>query len=79
MNFDKPEMLDFLPQNGASEAPGSLMENLTGAFDAMKYTGGAGANSRGYTLLDVWTPIIDELNETGADFENPAIWLFDSI
>ncbi len=79
MNFDKPEMLDFLPQNGVSEAPGSLMENLTGAFDAMKYTGGAGANSRGYTLLDVWTPIIDELNETGADFENPAIWLFDSM
>ena len=79
MNFDKPEMLDFLPQNGISEAPGSLMENLTGAFDAMKYTGGAGANSRGYTLLDVWTPIIDELNETGADFENPAIWLFDSM
>ena len=79
MNFDKLEMLDFLPQNGISEAPGSLMENLTGAFDAMKYTGGAGANSRGYTLLDVWTPIIDELNETGADFENPAIWLFDSM
>ena len=79
MNFDKPEMLDFLPQNGISEAPGSLMENLTGAFDAMKYTGGAGANSRGYTLLDVWTPIIEELNETGADFENPAIWLFDSM
>ena len=79
MNFDKPEMLDFLPQNGISEAPGSLMENLTGAFDAMKYTGGAGANSKGYTLLDVWTPIIDELNETGADFENPAIWLFDSM
>jgi len=79
MNFDKPEMLDFLPENGRSEAPGPLMENVTGAFDAMKYTGGAGANSRGFTLLDVWTPIIDELNETGADFENPAIWLFDSM
>lgn len=79
MNFDKPDRLDVLPQQGLSAPPSTFTENLTGAFDAMKYTGGTGGNSKGFTLLDVWSPIIEELNETGADFENPAVWLFDAM
>ena len=79
MNFDKPDRLGVLPQQGLSAPPSTFTENLTGAFDAMKYTGGTGGNSKGFTLLDVWSPIIEELNETGADFENPAVWLFDAM
>jgi len=78
MNFDKPDSLDFLPQNGISQAPNSITENLTGAFDATKYTGGTGSNSKNFTLLDVWSPIVEELNSTGGEFENPAIWLFEN-
>jgi predicted kinase len=78
MNFDKPDSLDFLPQNGISQAPNSITENLTGAFDATKYTGGTGSNSKNFTLLDVWSPIVEELNSTGNEFENPAIWLFEN-
>jgi len=68
MNFDKPDSLDFLPQNGISQAPNSITENLTGAFDATKYTGGTGSNSKNFTLLDVWSPIVEELNSTGGEF-----------
>jgi hypothetical protein len=78
MNFDQPDTLDFLPQNGISKAPNSLVENLTGAFDAMTYTGGTGSNSKNFTLLDVWSPIVEELNSTGGEFENPAVWLFEN-
>ena len=78
MNFDKPDTLDFLPQNGISQAPNSVAENLTKAFDAIKYTGGTGSNSKNFTLLDVWSPIVEELNSAGNQFENPAIWLFEN-
>ncbi len=78
MNFDQVDKLDFVPEDALTEAPNSLSENLTGAFDAMKYTGGTGSNSKNFTLLYVWSPIIEELNSTGGEFENPAIWLFEN-
>lgn len=78
MNFDQVDRLDFLPEDALTEAPNSLSENLTSAFDAMKYTGGTGSNSKNFTLLDVWSPIVEELNSTGGEFENPAIWLFEN-
>ena len=75
MNFDKVEKLDISPEQVVSTPPNTLLENLTISFDVSKYNGGSGSNSKAFTMLDVWGPIVDELNETGADFENPAVFL----
>jgi len=74
MNFDKPDRLDFLPQNGISEAPGTLTENLTTAFDTFVFKEGAGSASQVFTMVEVWNPIIDALKENGADFVNPGFY-----
>ena len=79
MNFDKPDRLDILPQNGLTESPSSLVENLVIAFDVGKYNGGSGRNSKAFTLMDVWDPIIDLANENGGDFENPGVYLSGSV
>tara|TARA_R110001632_G_scaffold118447_1_gene230880 strand:- start:3760 stop:7221 length:3462 start_codon:yes stop_codon:yes gene_type:complete len=75
MNFDKPDRLDILPQSGLSVPPNTLTENLTTAFDVSKFNGGSGSNSKAFTMLEVWGPIIDLANENGGDFENPGVYL----
>jgi len=75
MNFDKVDKLDFAPGQTVSTPTNTLLENLTISFDVSKYNGGSGSNSKAFTMLDVWGPIVDELNENGADFENPAVFL----
>lgn len=75
MNFDKPDRLDILPQNGLSVPPNTLTENLTTAFVVSKFNGGSGSNSKAFTMLEVWGPIIDLANENGGDFENPGVYL----
>ena len=75
MNFDKQDPLNILPTQLLNEPPSSLVENLTTAFDVYKYEGGSGENSRAFTVLDVWDPIVDLVNENGGNFENPGIYL----
>ena len=79
MNFDKPDRLDFLPQNGLSKAPGTLTENLTTAFDSLLFDSSAGSMSKAFTMLEIWEPIVNELKENGAEFMNPAVWLADAM
>ena len=77
MNFDKPDRLNFLPQNGLSKAPGTLTENLTTAFDSLLFDSSAGSMSKAFTMLEIWEPIVNELKENGAEFMNPGVWLSD--
>tara|TARA_R110000751_G_scaffold40935_2_gene96579 strand:+ start:8717 stop:11134 length:2418 start_codon:yes stop_codon:yes gene_type:complete len=79
MNFDKPDRLNFLPQNGLSKAPGTLRENLTTAFDSLLFDSSAGSMSKAFTMLEIWEPIVNELKENGAEFMNPAVWLADAM
>ena len=73
MNFDRLEKLDVAPEQIISTPTNTLLENLTIAFDVSKYNGGSGSNSEAFNLIDIWGPIVEELNEGGADFENPAV------
>jgi len=73
MNFDRLEKLDVAPEQIISTPTNTLSENLTIAFDVSKYNGGSGSNSEAFNLIDIWGPIVEELNEGGADFENPAV------
>jgi predicted kinase len=59
--------------------PGTLTENLTTAFDVARFNGGSGANSKAFTMLEVWGPIVDLANQNGGDFENPGIYLSSSL
>ena len=79
MNFDQPDRLDILPQQGLQAPPGTLTENLTTAFDVARFNGGSGANSKAFTMLEVWGPIVDLANQNGGDFENPGIYLSSSL
>lgn len=79
MNFDQPDRLDILPQQGLQAPPGTLVENLTTAFDVARFNGGSGANSKAFTMLEVWGPIVDLANQNGGDFENPGIYLSSSL
>ena len=79
MNFDQPDPLDILPQQGLQAPPGTLTENLTTAFDVARFNGGSGANSKAFTMLEVWGPIVDLANQNGGDFENPGIYLSSSL
>ncbi len=79
MNFDQPDPLDILPQQGLQAPPGTLVENLTTAFDVARFNGGSGANSKAFTMLEVWGPIVDLANQNGGDFENPGIYLSSSL
>tara|TARA_R110000824_G_scaffold19432_1_gene75234 strand:+ start:2505 stop:5624 length:3120 start_codon:yes stop_codon:yes gene_type:complete len=74
MNFDKVDRLDFLPENGISEAPGTLTENLTTAFNTFLFKEGAGSASQVFTMVEVWRPIVDALKENGANFANPGFY-----
>ena len=79
MNFDQPDPLDILPQQGLQAPPGTLTENLMTAFDVARFNGGSGANSKAFTMLEVWGPIVDLANQNGGDFENPGIYLSSSL
>ena len=79
MNFDQPDRLDILPQQGLSAPPGTLAENLTTAFDVARFNGGSGSNSKAFTMLEIWGPIVDLANENGGDFENPGMYLAGSL
>lgn len=79
MNFDKPDRLDILPQQGLTAPPGTLAENLTTAFDVARFNGGSGSNSKAFTMLEIWGPIVDLANENGGDFENPGMYLAGSL
>jgi len=79
MNFDKPDRLDVLPQQGLTAPPGTLAENLTTAFDVARFNGGSGSNSKAFTMLEIWGPIVDLANENGGDFENPGMYLAGSL
>ncbi len=79
MNFDKPDRLDILPQQGLTAPPGTLAENLTTAFDVARFNGGSGSNSKAFTMLEIWGPIGDLANENGGDFENPGMYLAGSL
>lgn len=79
MNFDQPDRLDILPQQGLQAPPGTLTENLTTAFDVARFNGGSGANSKAFTMLEIWGPIVDLANQNGGDFENPGIYLSSSL
>ena len=79
MYFDQPDPLDILPQQGLQAPPGTLTENLTTAFDVARFNGGSGANSKAFTMLEVWGPIVDLANQNGGDFENPGIYLSSSL
>ena len=48
------------------------LDSLVGGFEAAKYTGGGGRNSRAMVEAEVWQPILDELREYGLDFNNPG-------
>ena len=78
VDFDKPDRLDFPPQSALGSAPGTLTQNLTTAFDVAKYNGGTGENSKAFTMLEVWRPIVEEIRSAGGDFGNPASFLFTS-
>lgn len=41
MNFDQPDPLDILPQQGLQAPPGTLTENLTTAFDVARFPAGS--------------------------------------
>lgn len=73
--FWQSRSVRFYPDQTVSKPTNTLLENLTTAFDVSKYNGGSGSNSKAFTMLDVWGPIVDELNESGANFENPAVFL----
>ena len=79
MNFDQPDRLDVLPQQGLTAPPGTLAENLTTAFDVARFNGGSGSNSKAFTMLEIWGPIVDLANENGGDFENPGMYLAGSL
>jgi len=79
MNFDQPDRLDVLPQQGLTAPPGTLAENLTTAFDVVHFNGGSGSNSNAFTMLEIWGPIVDLANENGGDFENPGMYLAGSL
>jgi hypothetical protein len=79
MNFDQLDPLDILPQQGLTAPPGTLTDNLTTAFDVARFNGGSGANSKAFTMLEVWGPIVDLANQNGGDFENPGIYLSSSL
>tara|TARA_Y100000385_G_C13083220_1_gene635025 strand:+ start:244 stop:2625 length:2382 start_codon:yes stop_codon:yes gene_type:complete len=79
MNFDQPDRLDILPQQGLQAPPGTLRENLKTAFDVARYNGGSGANSKAFTMLKVWDPIVELANQNGGDFENPGQYLSSSL
>ena len=48
------------------------LDSLLGGFEAAKYTGAGGRNSRAMVEAEVWQPILDELREYGLDFNNPG-------
>jgi len=48
------------------------LDSLLGGFEAAKYTGGGGRNSRAMVEAEVWQPILDELREYDLDFDNPG-------
>ena len=48
------------------------LDSLLGGFEAAKYTGGGGRNSRAMVEAEVWQPILDELREYDLDFANPG-------
>ena len=48
------------------------LDSLVGGFEAAKYTGGGGRNSRAMVEAEVWQPILDELREYDLDFANPG-------
>lgn len=50
----------------------SNLDSLLGGYEVGKYSGGAGSNSKGIVEAEAWQPILDELREYGADFENPG-------
>jgi len=79
MNFDQPDPLDILPQQGLQAPPGTLVENLKTAFDVARFNGGSGANSKAFTMLKVWDPIVELANQNGGDFENPGQYLSSSL
>jgi len=48
------------------------LDSLLGGFEAAKYTGAGGRNSRAMVEAEVWQPILDELREYDLDFDNPG-------
>ena len=63
MNFDQSDSMDEYDPNGIEFPMDPLLENITESFGNQLFTGAAGANSKAFVQLDIWTPIIDELNQ----------------
>jgi hypothetical protein len=79
ITFDRADKLDVLPNQLNNRPSGSILENLTAAYDSGKYSGGAGANSDFMTAQEIWGPILDELKTNGLDVEDPTMFLYTSF
>jgi hypothetical protein len=79
ITFDQTDKLDILPNQLNNRPSGSILENLTAAYDSGKYSGGAGANSDFMTAQEIWGPILDELKTNGLDVEDPTMFLYTSF
>jgi hypothetical protein len=79
ITFDQTDKLDVLPDQLNNRPSGSILENLTAAYDSGKYSGGAGANSDFMTAQEIWGPILDELKTNGLDVEDPTMFLYTSF
>jgi hypothetical protein len=79
ITFDRADKLDILPNQLNNRPSGSILENLTAAYDSGKYSGGAGANSDFMTAQEIWGPILDELKTNGLDVEDPTMFLYTSF
>ena len=63
MNFDASDPMDEYDPNGIEFPMDPVLQNITESFGNQLFTGAAGANSKAFVQLDIWTPIIDELNQ----------------
>tara|TARA_R110000850_G_scaffold238679_2_gene363336 strand:- start:2448 stop:6320 length:3873 start_codon:yes stop_codon:yes gene_type:complete len=63
VNFDASDPMDEYDPNGIEFPMDPVLQNITESFGNQLFTGAAGANSKAFVQLDIWTPIIDELNQ----------------
>ena len=66
--------LNINPDQLTSEAvPTGFIPNVKAGFNFGMVSGMAGEDSKAHTEMQIWGPIIEELNkQTGEKFENPA-------
>lgn len=73
--------LNINPDQLTSEAvPTGFIPNVKAGFNFGMVSGMAGEDSKAHTEMQIWGPIIEELNkQTGEKFENPAAALIGGI